>query len=141
ALEHGVPVSIHPLGEPEYPFEPVEDGQELSVGSVAIHVLHTPGHRPEHCCYLAGRQLFTGDSLLVGDAARPDLAVEAREGAADLYGSLHRLAGLPAETGVFPGHVAGSLCAVGISSKPSSTVANERATNRALAYPSQDEFV
>src|SRR5213076_983888 len=40
ALEHGVPVSVHPLAEPEYPFDPVEDGQELSAGSVAIRVLH-----------------------------------------------------------------------------------------------------
>jgi hydroxyacylglutathione hydrolase len=141
ALEHGIPVSIHPLAAPEFEFDPIEDGQELAVGSLTIRVLHTPGHRPEHCCYLAGGKLFTGDSLLVGDAARPDLAVEAREGAADLFGSLHRLAELPAETGVFPGHVAGSLCAVGISAEPSSTMAHERETNHALAYTSEDEFV
>src|SRR5204862_7309803 len=107
ALEHGVPVGIHPLGEPEYPFEPVEDGQELSVGSVAIRVLHTPGHRPEHCCYLAGGRLFTGASLLVGDAARPDLPVEARAGAAALFASLHRLTALPPDPAPLPGHVAG----------------------------------
>jgi glyoxylase-like metal-dependent hydrolase (beta-lactamase superfamily II) len=141
ALEHGVTVSIHPLGEPEYPFEPVEDGQELAVGSVAIHVIHTPGHRPEHCCYLVDGRLLTGDSLLVGDAARPDLAVEAREGAESMYGSLHRLTGLPAETGVYPGHVGGSLCATGITADRSSTIGAELATNRALAYPSQQEFV
>ena len=141
ALEHGVPVSIHPLGEPEYPFEPIEDGQELSVGSVAIRVLHTPGHRPEHCCYLAGGRLFTGDSLLVGDAARPDLAVEASEGAAALFGSLNRLTALPADTDVLPGHVAGSLCATGISADRSSTIAKELATNRALAFPDESEFV
>src|SRR5262249_35998476 len=29
ALEHGVPVSIHPFAEPEYPFDPLEDGREL----------------------------------------------------------------------------------------------------------------
>ncbi len=141
ALEHGLPVSIHPLAEPEYPFEPVEDGDELRVGDVAIRVIHTPGHRPEHCCYLAGGHLLTGDSLLIGDAARPDLAVEAREGAADLYGSLQRLAELPEGTEVDPGHVAGSLCATGISSAHSSTIGFERKTNRALSYHDLQEFV
>src|SRR5919106_4288490 len=50
ALEHGVPVSIHPAAEPDYPFEPLEDGAVVEVGAVAITCIHTPGHRPEHCC-------------------------------------------------------------------------------------------
>jgi hydroxyacylglutathione hydrolase len=141
ALEHGVVVSIHPLAEPEFPFEPVEDGNEVRVGDITIRVLHTPGHRPEHCCYLLDGHLLTGDSLLIGDAARPDLAVEATEGATALYDSLQRLAGLPDETEVDPGHVAGSLCATGISSARSSTIAMERLSNRALAYGDADEFV
>src|SRR5437016_2322163 len=82
ALEHGVPVSVHPLAEPEFPVEPLEDGQKLSVGSVSVRVLHTPGHRPEHCAFVVDdRLVLTGDSLFIGDAARPDLAIEAREGA------------------------------------------------------------
>jgi glyoxylase-like metal-dependent hydrolase (beta-lactamase superfamily II)/rhodanese-related sulfurtransferase len=141
ALEHGVTVSIHPLAEPEFPFDAVEDGDELTVGAVTIRVLHTPGHRPEHCCYLADGHLLTGDSLLIGDAARPDLAVEATEGATAMYDSLQRLTGLPDETEVDPGHVAGSLCASGISSARSSTIAMERLSNRALAYADADEFV
>jgi hydroxyacylglutathione hydrolase len=141
ALEHDVPVLIHPIAEPEYPFDPVEDGGVVEVGSVSIRVLHTPGHRPEHCCYLVDGHLLTGDSLLIGDAARPDLAVEAREGAEAMFHSLERLAGLPDGTEVDPGHVAGSLCAVGISSDRSSTIAAERKTNRALAYPTEVEFV
>ena len=141
ALEHGVPVGIHPLAEPEYPFDAVEDGVEVRIGGLAITVLHTPGHRPEHCCYLADGHLLTGDSLLIGDAARPDLAVEASEGAAAMYGSLQRLAGLPDETEVDPGHVAGSLCAAGISSARSSTIAMERLSNRALGFGDVDEFV
>jgi hydroxyacylglutathione hydrolase len=141
ALEHGLPVSIHPLAEPEFAFDAVEDGDEVTVGAVTIRVLHTPGHRPEHCCYLADGHLFTGDSLLIGDAARPDLAVEATEGAAAMYGSLQRLAKLPEETEVDPGHVAGSLCAAGISSARSSTIGMERLSNRALGFGDADEFV
>ena len=141
ALEHGVPVSIHSLAEREYPFEPVDDGTEIEIGSLKISVLHTPGHRPEHCCYLVDGHLLTGDSLLIGDAARPDLAVEAQEGASALFKSLERLAGLPEETEVDPGHVAGSLCATGISSARSSTIGMERLSNRALAYADAVEFV
>ena len=141
ALEHGLPVSIHPLAEPEFPFVAVQDGDEIGVGSVTIRVLHTPGHRPEHCCYLADGHLLTGDSLLIGDAARPDLAVEATEGATAMYGSLQRLAGLPDDTEVDPGHVAGSLCATGISSARSSTIGMERLSNRALAFADAAEFV
>jgi hydroxyacylglutathione hydrolase len=141
ALEHGLPVSIHPLAEPEFPFEPVEDGQELRIGSLTVRVLHTPGHRPEHCCYLVEGHLLTGDSLLIGDAARPDLAIDAHEGAADLYTSLQRLVDLPGETELDPGHIGGSLCASGISSDRSSTVGAEQRTNRALTHPDLQAFV
>jgi glyoxylase-like metal-dependent hydrolase (beta-lactamase superfamily II) len=141
ALEHGTPVSIHPIAEPEYPFDPVEDGAEITVGSVVIKTMHTPGHRPEHCCYLVEGHLLTGDSLLIGDAARPDLAIEAREGAEDLYASLQRLAELPDETEVDPGHVGGSLCAAGITSDRSSTIRAERLTNHALNQPDAQTFV
>src|SRR4249919_2975916 len=57
ALEHGVPVSIHPLARPEYPFDALADVQRLRVGSVAITVRHTPGHRPEHCSFVVGGEL------------------------------------------------------------------------------------
>ena len=111
ALEHGLNVAIHPLGKPEYPFEPLEDGMTLHAGAVVIEVVHTPGHRPEHCAFVVdGELVLTGDSLFVGDAARPDLAIEAREGATDLHHSLERLAMLPDAMVVYPGHVAGSLC-------------------------------
>jgi hydroxyacylglutathione hydrolase len=79
--------------------------------------------------------------LLIGDAARPDLAVEATEGATSMYGSLQKLTGLPDETEVDPGHVAGSLCATGISSARSSTIGMERLSNRALSYADAAEFV
>ncbi|MCA1708998.1 MAG: MBL fold metallo-hydrolase, partial [Actinobacteria bacterium] len=48
ALEHGVTVAIHPLGEPAYPFEPLEGGSEIELGNVVLRALRTPGHRPEH---------------------------------------------------------------------------------------------
>ncbi len=141
ALEHDLPVAIHELAEAEFPYEPLADGDELHVGSIPIRVLHTPGHRPEHCCFLVEGHLLTGDSLLIGDAARPDLAVEAREGAEDLFHSLERLAGLPEETEVDPGHTGGSLCGAGLSRDRISTIRAERLTNDALAIHDMLQFV
>ncbi|HEY3922600.1 MAG TPA: MBL fold metallo-hydrolase [Gaiellaceae bacterium] len=133
ALEHGLPVSIHPLARPEYPFDALEDGQTLEIGEVAIRVLHTPGHRPEHCSLVVdGGLVLTGDSLFVGDAARPDLAIEAREGATDLHHSLERLVELPDEVVVYPGHVSGSLCGSNMSDEHSSSIGREKRTNHAL---------
>jgi hydroxyacylglutathione hydrolase len=142
ALEHRVPVAIHPLAESEYPFDALEDGKELRVGAVPIRVIHTPGHRPEHCAFVVDeRMVLTGDSLFVGDAARPDLAIEAQEGAEGLFHSLQRLTQLPETYEVYPGHVAGSLCGVEMSPERSSTLAKEKQTNAALALGELREFI
>jgi glyoxylase-like metal-dependent hydrolase (beta-lactamase superfamily II)/rhodanese-related sulfurtransferase len=149
ALDHDIPVSIHPLAEPEYPHEPLEDGLELEVGNVRLRCIHTPGHRPEHCCFSVADTtrseepwlVLTGDSLFVGDAARPDLAVGAMEGAEGLFHSLRRLLELPDGVEVFPGHVAGSLCGASMSSRASTTIGFERRFNPMLALPSVEAFV
>jgi hydroxyacylglutathione hydrolase len=142
ALEHDVPVAIQPLAGPSYPFEPLADGQVVEVGAVGVRVVHTPGHRPEHCAFVVDDHIaLTGDSLFVGDAARPDLAVAAREGAQDLFHSLARLTALGDTVEVYPGHVAGSLCGGNMSSERSSTIAHERATNAALSFRDVQEFV
>ncbi len=141
ALEHGLPVSVHEQAGAAYRHDPLADGDELAVGGLTIRCLHTPGHRPEHCCFVADDALFTGDSLFVGAIARPDLAVEAREGAEGLFHSLQRLLELPDHVRVYPGHVAGSLCGTGLSSEPSSTVGDERRGNALLAIATVEEFV
>jgi hydroxyacylglutathione hydrolase len=142
ALEHGVPVAVSAIAEPEFPFEPLADGDTVDVGSVCVRVMHTPGHRPEHCAFVVDdRIVLTGDSLFVGDAARPDLAVAAREGAEDLYRSLSRLSDLPGGVEVYPGHVAGSLCGGNMSPDRCSTIGRERETNSALSFRDVQEFV
>jgi glyoxylase-like metal-dependent hydrolase (beta-lactamase superfamily II)/rhodanese-related sulfurtransferase len=141
ASERGVPVRVHGAAGATFPHEPLRDGEEIELGDVVVRVIHTPGHRPEHCALLVdGELLLTGDSLFVGDAARPDLAVEAEEGAEGLFHSLRRLVELGDDVVVYPGHVAGSLCGAHISPEPSSTIARERATNRALVA-TFDEFL
>ncbi|HUZ99523.1 MAG TPA: MBL fold metallo-hydrolase [Gaiellaceae bacterium] len=148
ALEHGLPVHVHEAAGAEYAYEPLADGSEIKVGEVVVRTLHTPGHRPEHCAFAVidrtrGDEpwlVLTGDSLFVGDAARPDLAVEARDGAEDLLRSLHRLVELGDGVEVYPGHVAGSLCGAAMSSKASTTIGFERRYNHAL-LEDEDEFL
>jgi len=149
ALEHGIAVSIHPAAEAEYPNDPMPDGTEIALGDIILRCIHTPGHRPEHCCLAVSDRtrgddawiVLTGDSLFVGDAARPDLAVEAREGAEGLFHSLRRLVELGDGVEVYPGHVAGSLCGKAMSSKASTTIGFERRFNPALAYDDLSLFI
>ena len=84
-----------------------------------IEAVHTPGHRPEHTSFLLRDRsrggepwaVLTGDSLFVGDVARPDLAIEPRDGAREIFASLHdRLFSLPDSVEVWPGHLGGSTC-------------------------------
>ena len=149
ALEHGVPVALNPAADPAFPFEPLEDGARLELGTVVVTALHTPGHRPEHTAYAVADTsrseepwlVLTGDSLFVGDAARPDLAVEPREGAEGLFRSLRRLVDLGDGVEVYPGHVAGSMCGKAMSSKGSTTIGFERRFNPMLQLEAEEEFV
>src|SRR4051812_48199024 len=149
ALEHGIPVRGHEAAGAAFPHEPLADGTEIELGDVVVRTIHTPGHRPEHCAFAVIDRtrgddpwlVLTGDSLFVGDAARPDLAVDAVEGSEALYESLHRLARLGGGVEVFPGHVAGSLCGVAMSSKPSTTIGYERRFNHALVETHDDFMV
>src|SRR4051794_29199500 len=114
AAATGALIHIHALAEPDYEHEPFEDGWELTLGSVVVRALHTPGHRPEHTAFALidsarGSEpwaVLTGDSLFVGDIARPDLAVEKEEGARGIYHSLHeQLLALGEDVEVWPGHL------------------------------------
>src|ERR1700710_1666045 len=147
----GATIHIHELAEAEYAHEPLADGWVLELGDLTIEAVHTPGHRPEHTSFLlrdAGRDgapwaLLGGDSLFIGDVARPDLAIEPREGAAEMFRSLHRrLLKLDDEVEVWPAHLGGSLCGGAVVDlKPSSTIGFERRHNRALAIADEAEFV
>jgi hydroxyacylglutathione hydrolase len=149
AREHGCTVYVHPATGADYPNEALADGGSIDLGAVRIKTIHTPGHRPEHCAFtVADRNrgdepwlVLTGDSLFVGDAARPDLAIEARSGAEGLFQSLRRLAELSDGVEMYPGHVAGSLCGAGMSSKASSTIGFERRFNHALTIATEEDFV
>jgi hydroxyacylglutathione hydrolase len=149
ALGYGIPVSIHALAGIDYPHDPLVDGDEINVGNMTLRCVHTPGHRPEHCCFTVIDHtradepwlVLTGDSLFVGDTARPDLAVGGVEGATALHASLGRLLTLHDGVEVYPGHVAGSLCGKEMSSKGSTTIGFERRFNPMLAFSDASAFI
>jgi hydroxyacylglutathione hydrolase len=141
---------VSPLAEAAYPHEAFADGVEVPVGEARLRALHAPGHRPEHTAVVvidgarseAPCAVLTGDSLFVNDVARPDLAVEKREGARGLFQSMRRLLELGDGVEVFPGHTGGSLCgSARMSETTSSTIGFERASNPMLALTDEGVFV
>ena len=96
----------------------IEDGAELALGGLACTVLSTPGHTPGSVCFQVGGCLFTGDTLFVGSCGRVDLPGSNPE---HMHASLRRLASLPDELTVLPGHDYGP--------SPSNKIGGEKATN------------
>jgi glyoxylase-like metal-dependent hydrolase (beta-lactamase superfamily II) len=132
----------------------LQDGEVVKLGNTEIAAIATPGHAVAHQAYLVTDRtrgdepwlVLTGDSLLVGDAGRPDLhahgehTVEAM--ACTLYRSLtDRLLRLPDHVVLYPSHYSGSVCGRGLSANPVSTIGFERRHNPALQFSSEDEFV
>ena len=127
----------------------VDDGAVLTIGNVAMTVLHTPGHTPEHISLVVADHtrsaepwaVLTGHTLMVGDMGRTELATNAEEGARALFDSAQRLKELPDHVEVLPGAFAGSVCGRGLSGKPTSTVGFERRFNRAFRIADEAEFI
>jgi glyoxylase-like metal-dependent hydrolase (beta-lactamase superfamily II) len=128
-----VPIYMHPADKPLYdrgaiqagayglPFEQPPDpdhdlaeGDVLQVGSLQFDVLHVPGHAPGHVAFVGGGQMLGGDLLFAGSIGRTDLPLSDPE---RMMESLERVAGLPDETIVYPGH------------GPTTSIGRERATN------------
>jgi hydroxyacylglutathione hydrolase len=151
AAATGATIHIHRDAGAEYDHEPFEDGWEVELGSLRVRALHTPGHRPEHTSFALvdterGTEpwaVLTGDTLFVGDVARPDLAVDKSEGAHDIFRSLtEKLLTLPDHCEVWPAHLGGSMCGgPGMDMKICSTIGFERAHNEILQVTDEDDFV
>jgi len=151
AAATGAAIHVHRDAQPDYDHEPFDDGWELELGALTVRALHTPGHRPEHTAFAlidTARSdepwaVLSGDTLFVGDVARPDLAIEKSEGARGIFQSLHtQLLNLPEHCEVWPGHLGGSMCGgPGMDMKVSTTIGYERANNDVLSIEDEDEFV
>ena len=131
---------------------PLADGEVVELGNTHVKALATPGHAPAHHAYLVTDHArgdepwlaLTGDSLLIGDAGRPDLhagdAESTEELARALHASLHgRLLSLPDHVLLYPAHYSGSVCGRGLSSNPVSSIGFERRMNPLLSLD-EDAF-
>jgi hydroxyacylglutathione hydrolase len=152
AAATGAPIYASRLGHEEFAHTPLDDGDEIPVGALRLRAFFTPGHTPEHLSYLLfdpahgdqPRALFSGDSLFVGDVGRPDLlGAAATRGLADqLYHTVvDRLAALPDDVIVYPGHTAGSACGKKIGDAPSTTIGQEKLVNYAFHARSEEDFI
>ena len=116
----GAEVIIHILDADGYPDADIQviDEEIFQLGEITYDILHTPGHTPGGICVYAEGNLFTGDTLFVGDSGRTDLPGGHRPTLAD---SIRRLMKLPDDTIVWPGHNYGPT--------PSSTIHWEKRNN------------
>jgi glyoxylase-like metal-dependent hydrolase (beta-lactamase superfamily II) len=96
----------------------IENEKTFMIGEISFEILFTPGHTPGGLCLYAEGQLFTGDTLFVGDSGRTDLPGGDRP---TLGASLRKLMKLPDDTIVWPGHDYGPA--------PNSTIGHEKRTN------------
>jgi hydroxyacylglutathione hydrolase len=134
----------------------LHDGDRFDVGSVRFDVRHTPGHTPEHICFLVTDTatsdrpmgMLTGDFIFVGDVGRPDLLERAGKIAGtmealarDLFKSLRATSELPEYLQLWPGHGAGSACGKSLGAVPSTTLGFERLANWAFQIGDEDAFV
>jgi glyoxylase-like metal-dependent hydrolase (beta-lactamase superfamily II)/rhodanese-related sulfurtransferase len=135
-------------GRYEFPHRPADEGGEVMIGDLRLTAMATPGHTFEHISWLASENgtpagVFTGGSLLVGSAGRPDLLGEQHtaELTSAQYDSLRRLAALPGEVRVLPTHGAGSFCVAAMpTTERTSTIAAEREDNPLLTARDLAEF-
>jgi glyoxylase-like metal-dependent hydrolase (beta-lactamase superfamily II) len=98
------PVYCHPA-ETRLPAEridvPLADGDELTVGSVPVRVIHSPGHTPGSVCLLVGRILVAGDTVFPGGPGRTDSPEDLQQ---EIRSIVERLYVLPDDTLVLSGH-------------------------------------
>jgi len=107
----------------------VVDNEELSIGSLTLKFIHTPGHTIDCMCILAENKLITGDTLFVGKIG----GTYSRDAAEAQYHSLHdKLMTLPGDIEVYPGHDVGV--------KPCSTIGYEKTHNPFILQKSFENF-
>jgi glyoxylase-like metal-dependent hydrolase (beta-lactamase superfamily II) len=78
-----------------------EHGDKVSVGDIDIELLHTPGHTPGSQCFLLDGRLVAGDTLFLEGCGRTDFPGGDSD---EIFRSLQKLAQLPGDPTVFPGH-------------------------------------
>lgn len=110
--------------------KPMEGGDVLQLGETPITFLHTPGHTPGSQCIQIGKHLITGDTLFIGGCGRTDLP---GGDPATLFKSMQKIAQLPGDLEVCPGHDYGE--------KPRRSLQEELQLNPYLKMRDESAFV
>jgi glyoxylase-like metal-dependent hydrolase (beta-lactamase superfamily II) len=105
----------------------VDPDDTLRLGNVEVRFLHTPGHTPGSQCFLVRDALVSGDTLFIRGCGRVDLPGSDPD---QMYDSLRRLASLPDQTVVLPGH--------NYAEVSRSTLASEKRQNPYLRISSRE---
>jgi glyoxylase-like metal-dependent hydrolase (beta-lactamase superfamily II) len=96
-----VPWVVEMTGAPVSSLVAHKDGDVVQIGSLAVRLLHTPGHTPGSQCFVVGDNLVSGDTLFLDGCGRTDLPGADPDA---MYTSLQRLASLPGRFTLWPGH-------------------------------------
>jgi glyoxylase-like metal-dependent hydrolase (beta-lactamase superfamily II) len=108
-----------------------DPGDVVSVGSVEVTLVHTPGHTPGSQCFLVEGCLVSGDTLFLEGCGRTDLP---GSDPAQMYETLtQRLSKVPDDTILYPGHL--------YSAEPSQSMGETRRDNWVLAPRSAEEWL
>jgi len=137
--EHQVPLYVNKheaeglkvvTGVSDSDMRKTDDSETLTLGQVEIQFIHTPGHTPGSQCFLLGDRLVAGDTLFVQGCGRVDLPGGDAE---QMYYSLtQKLAKLPSDTVLYPGHNYGP--------SETSTIEQELQSNLYLRVRSLDDW-
>ena len=90
-----------PFEEPPAPDREFSDGQTVKIGEAEMTVMHAPGHAPGHVVIHGNGIALVGDCLFAGSIGRTDLPFS---NPPQLAATLQKIASLPSETVVYPGH-------------------------------------
>lgn len=105
-------MQIDPQPEPDIL---LKDGESIFIGNLQFRIIHTPGHSPGSISVYCNGYLFTGDTLFAGSAGRTDLMGGSMQ---ELLNSLKKIATLPKDTVIFPGHGPNTKIEIEIKSNP-----------------------
>lgn len=108
----------------------VDSGDTTTVGNIDVTFIHTPGHTPGSQCFLVADRLVAGDTLFINSCGRIDLPGSNPE---DMYHSLQKLAALPNETVLYPGH--------NYAEKPFATIEEQKRHNMFLRFKNLNDFL
>ncbi len=142
AEKTGATIVFGPTAVTKYKSYVAKDEEIIKLGKIEIKILHTPGHTLESSCFVLISEgkpfcVFTGDTLLLGDVGRPDLACKGKELQVNdlaemLYTSIeNKIKTLGDDLWVYPAHGSDSKCKIG----------NQKKTNSALLATSKEDFI